>query len=205
MLAAFAVSIEDMPKSSDTSRGWEMGIKDIMNRVNEQPARATETTQATPPGPQHAAPVRPARTVGPSTCIDASTELQGTLRCRETLRIDGRVDGAVHCDKNVIIGEEATVLAAIEASEVTVSGEVKGDITADRKITLAGTARVIGDLCTPGIVIEEGAKLEGRIMIGSDAIPEVKSQTERRSQPNPASASSGSKSVPKASPPPPSS
>ena len=96
-----------------------MGIKDIMNRGNEQPAGATVTTQATPPGPQHTAPVRPARTVGPSTCIDAGTELQGTLRCRETLRIDGRVDGAVHCDKNVIIGEEATVLKSVSLAQHT--------------------------------------------------------------------------------------
>ncbi len=185
-----------------------MGIKDIISRGNEQLAGAKGATQAPSRAPQQAPavdPARPARTVGPSTCIDASTELIGTLRCRETLRVDGRIEGEVHCNKNVIIGEGATVLAAIDASEVTISGEVKGDVTADRKITLGGTARVIGDLCTPGIVIEEGAKLEGRIMIGSDAVPEVKSETQRRIETKPASASSGSKPVPKAPPPPPSS
>ena len=46
---------------------------------------------------------------------------------------------------------------------------VEGDIAARRKITLERTAVVIGDLTTPGIVIEEGAKLKGRIVIGSDA------------------------------------
>ena len=48
------------------------------------------------------------------------------------------------------------------------SGEVRGDITARRKITLQKTARVKGNLCTPGIVIEEGARLRGRIVIGSE-------------------------------------
>ena len=58
--------------------------------------------------------------------------------------------------------------AMIEAESVVISGEVKGDITARRKITLGKAARVTGDLRTPGIVIEEGAKLEGRIVIGPD-------------------------------------
>ena len=56
--------------------------------------------------------------------------------------------------------------ASIEGDIVVIAGEVKGDIKARRKITLESTARVTGDLTTPGIVIQEGARLEGRIMIG---------------------------------------
>ena len=114
---------------------------------------------------------RPPRTVAPSTSIDAKSELKGTLRCKETLRIDGRVKGEVTCDKTVIVGEGGRVHASIVADTVEVSGEVKGDITASCKITLDRTARVTGDLATPGIVIEEGAKLEGRIVIGVDQKP----------------------------------
>ena len=114
---------------------------------------------------------RPPRTVAPSTSIDATSELEGTLRCKETLRIDGRVKGDVVCDKTVLIGEGAKVHASIVADTVQVSGEVRGNITARCKITLDRTARVTGDLATPGIVIEEGAKLEGRIVIGSDEKP----------------------------------
>ena len=156
-----------------------MALKDIMNRGTDQPTTAATPTQAPAPASRPAA-----RTVAPSTCIDASTELEGTLRCRETLRVDGRVNGEVHCEKNVIIGEGATVRAAIEADEVAISGEVKGDIMARRKITLDRTARVVGDLCTPGIVIEEGAKLEGRIMIGSETAPAAKAEgkTEAKSE-----------------------
>ncbi len=175
-----------------------MALKDIMNRGNDQPTAATTPA----PAPTVAA-ARPTRTVAPSTCIDASTELEGTLRCRETLRVDGRVNGEVHCEKNVIIGEGATVRAAIEADEVAISGEVKGDITARRKITLDRTARVVGDLCTPGIVIEEGAKLEGRIMIGSEAAPPAKAQADKseskaESKPEPKAAASGNRPAQKA-------
>ena len=61
-----------------------------------------------------------------------------------------------------------------------IAGEVKGDIEAKRKITLEGTARVTGDLATPGIVIEEGAKLEGRIVIGGEEQPAPKKQPASR-------------------------
>jgi cytoskeletal protein CcmA (bactofilin family) len=111
------------------------------------------------------------RTVSPSTSVDATTEFEGTLRCKETLRIDGRIKGEVECEKAVLVGEGARVHANIAAHEVLVAGTIKGDITARCKITLEKTAVVTGDLITPGIVIEEGAKVKGRIVIGSDPAP----------------------------------
>ena len=168
-----------------------MAFKDLMGGREE-------TIEARPsPAP----PVqRPARTVAPATCIDATSELKGTLRCRETLRIDGRIEGELHCEKNVIVGQGASIRAAIDAAEVTIAGEVKGDITASRKITLEATARVIGDLCTPGIVIEEGAKLEGRIMIGA----EEKAEAQPAGQPAPGAQAKAPASSQAKTPPPPS-
>jgi len=127
---------------------------------------------ASAPRPVVAAQAAP-RTVAPSTSVDATSELQGKLRCKQTLRIDGRIEGEVECEKTVLVGEGAQVYASVEAEEVQVSGRVEGNIIARRKITLERTAVVIGDLTTPGIVIEEGAKLKGRIVIGSDDEVEV--------------------------------
>jgi cytoskeletal protein CcmA (bactofilin family) len=121
---------------------------------------APRLTMTQAPGP---------RSVAPSTSVDATTELEGTLRCSETLRVDGRIVGEIECEKAVLIGQGGRVHAGIEADEVSVAGIVEGDITARRKVTLERTAVVVGDLTTPGIVIEEGAKLKGRILIGSDA------------------------------------
>ena len=120
------------------------------------------------------------RTVAPSTSIDATTQLSGKLRCEDTIRIDGRVKGEIRCEKTVFVGQAASVEATIQADSVAISGEVKGDIIAKRKITLESTARVTGDLATPGIVIEEGAKLEGRIVIGAEQRPAAQKQPEAR-------------------------
>jgi cytoskeletal protein CcmA (bactofilin family) len=135
-------------------------------------AKGIETAEemARPPLPASPAP----RTVSPSTSVDASSELEGKLRCKQTLRIDGCIKGEIECEKAVLVGECAKVYASIAADEVQIAGLVEGDIAARRKIVLERTAIVIGDLTTPGIVIEEGAKLKGRIVIGSDAEPSPK-------------------------------
>jgi len=140
-----------------------MAIKRFTARGQRSLETATQPTEPVLP----AAPAM--RTVAPSTSIDASTEFEGRLRCAQTLRIDGRIKGEVECEKSVLVGEGARLHANIAAEEVRISGVVEGDIAARRKITLDRTAVVVGDLTTPGIVIEEGAKLKGRIVIGSDA------------------------------------
>jgi cytoskeletal protein CcmA (bactofilin family) len=122
------------------------------------------------------------RVVSPSTSIDAFSEFEGKLRCKESLRVDGNVQGEIDCEKMVLVGEGARVCASIGADEVQISGVVEGDIAARRKITLTRTAVVVGDLTTPGIVIEEGAKLKGRIVIGSDEDPAADSESAREAK-----------------------
>lgn len=149
-----------------------MALKNLMG-MSEKPSMSEgeSTPRVTIPAP---------RSVAPTTSIDATTELAGKLRCEDTIRIDGRVKGEVCCEKTVIVGQAASVEATIQADTVVISGEVKGDISAKRKITLESTARVTGDLATPGIVIEEGAKLEGRIVIGAEEQPAAQKQPQAR-------------------------
>lgn len=103
---------------------------------------------------------------GAQTFLDEGCELVGQLRFRDPVRIDGRVEGEIHSESDVLIGQPGAVEASIRAGSVEVHGSVEGEIVADRKITLHKTARVIGDLQTAGIVIEEGASFRGCIVIG---------------------------------------
>jgi cytoskeletal protein CcmA (bactofilin family) len=128
-----------------------------------------KTANETPVPEVLVAPVDP--TPPTTTFIDASTHIQGTLRCEETLHIDGHLSGELACEKTVVVREGAQIHADIAADAVQITGEVNGNISARRKITLNRMARVKGDLVTPGIVIEEGAQLEGRIVIGSEKEP----------------------------------
>jgi cytoskeletal protein CcmA (bactofilin family) len=139
-----------------------MTLKGFMARV-ERGDEMVEEAALVPTAP---AP----RTVSASTGVDAASEFEGRLRCA-SLRVDGCIRGEVECEKAVLVGAAARIFANITADEVQIGGTVQGNITARRKITLQRTAVVIGDLTTPGIVIEEGAKLKGRIVIGSEEEP----------------------------------
>ena len=105
------------------------------------------------------------------------------------LRGDQKIKAALDRVANITayradtLAELAKVEASIQADSILISGEVKGNIVAKRKITLNRTARLTGDLSTPGIVIEEGAKLEGQIVIGGDAPAAEKKQATARQAP----------------------
>jgi cytoskeletal protein CcmA (bactofilin family) len=119
-----------------------MSIKDFMTRAERGLETAAEASMPTSlPAP---------RMVASSTSVDESSELEGRLRSKQTLRIDGRVKGEVECEKAVLVGESAKVFASIAADEVQIAGVVEGNIAARRKITLQRTAVVKGDLTTPG-------------------------------------------------------
>ena len=106
--------------------------------------------------------------VSPSTFIEQGCEITGEMRFRESVRIEGRAEGEIRAGGVVIVGEPAEIQASIRAEAVIVHGTVDGDSRARRKITLLKTARVVGELQTAGIVIEEGARFKGCIVIGAE-------------------------------------
>ncbi len=111
------------------------------------------------------------------TYIDESCVLSGQLRFKDTVRIDGRVEGEIEGLSGVIIGKTGRIRATIQSDTVVVQGTVKGDIFARSKITLHDTARVVGDLRSARIIIEEGAQFTGRIAIGSQTSGESAKDT----------------------------
>jgi len=126
------------------------------------------------PAAKPEAPRTPIDGTPDSTFLDEGCELSGRLSFRESVRIDGRVEGEIECKKTVVVGEAGRIQAQLSSDSVVVYGEVDGDIHARRKITLHKSARVSGDMSTAGIVIEEGARVEGRILIGAEeAAPPV--------------------------------
>ena len=135
------------------------------------------------------------RAVHPVTRIDESSKLTGKLHCKGPVRLEGHVKGEIRSEQEVTVADGAMVEAVIQAECVQIAGEVVGDIIATKKITLERTARVTGDLRTPGIVIEEGAKLEGRIDIGAEHKAE-KSGAEAKPKDKEKSAQNGSSRKP---------
>lgn len=96
-----------------------------------------------------------------STIIGKDSVFTGDMEVKGTLRIDGRIKGRIICDETVSIGATGDVEAEIDAKMVIVAGTVVGNIRTSEKIEMQAKAKVLGDVSTKNIVIEQGAIFHG--------------------------------------------
>ncbi len=102
---------------------------------------------------------------GLTAFIDQGSEFEGKLSFRDTVRIDGRFHGEITSENTLIVGESGEIDAEIRSNTVVVSGSVNGNIIAGAKVVLHKTARVVGDILTPSLMVEEGATIDGKIVM----------------------------------------
>jgi cytoskeletal protein CcmA (bactofilin family) len=96
--------------------------------------------------------------------VGHGTSLQGDTNFQMLLRVDGHLQGTITSDSGtLLVGTTGQVDANVAVAAANVNGTVNGDILATEKIHLGRTARVVGNIQTPKIVIEEGAVIEGGI------------------------------------------
>jgi cytoskeletal protein CcmA (bactofilin family) len=100
------------------------------------------------------------------TVIGQAMVITGQVWSREDLQVEGEVDGSLELpDFRLTVGPKGKVGAGAIAREVEVLGTVTGDVEASKKVTIRRGGRLVGDLRTPGIVIEDGAYFKGKIEI----------------------------------------
>jgi cytoskeletal protein CcmA (bactofilin family) len=94
--------------------------------------------------------------------VGNGTVLTGETNFQAMLRVDGHLTGRVSSESGtLIVGSTGRVDANILVAAAMINGTVNGDIVASEKVELGRTARVIGNIQSPRLVIEDGAILEG--------------------------------------------
>ncbi len=101
--------------------------------------------------------------------LDAGSKISGKLSFDGPTRIDGQVDGEITGKDSLMIGESAVVTAQIRAAAIIVAGKVSGDIIATQRIEIRPSAKVIGNLTAPVLVVHEGALFEGHCSMQPEA------------------------------------
>ena len=108
-----------------------------------------------------------------SASIGKSVMVKGQIFSREDLVIDGEVEGTVELQEHrLTVGPNGKVSAAVKAREIVIVGTIHGNVDASDKIEIKKDAKLVGDIKTARIVIEDGAYFKGSIDITK---PEVKS------------------------------
>jgi len=102
---------------------------------------------------------------GPAV-IGKSVMIKGQIFSREDLTIDGEIDGSVELNEHrLTIGPHGKLQAGVKAREVVVLGVVHGNVEASEKVDIRKDAKLVGDIKTARIVIEDGAYFKGSIDI----------------------------------------
>ncbi len=98
--------------------------------------------------------------------IGSSMVIRGEIDSAQDLYLDGQVSGILNVPNNrLTIGPNGKAEAGAKAREIVVMGSVNGDIEAIDKVTIKKGGRMIGDIRTAGIVIDDGAFFKGAVDI----------------------------------------
>ena len=115
------------------------------------------------PAAPAAAPTSMAGLVG---YLYKGSRVTGQLTFQGPARIDGIVDGEVHCQGILTVGEGAELKAKITGHIVVIRGKVEGNVTAKERIELLAPARLIGNIDAPRLIIAEGVVFDGDCSMG---------------------------------------
>jgi len=96
------------------------------------------------------------------TFLGKEASFKGELSFKGTLCIDGKFEGRINTSDTLIISQDGVIEADIQAGTVICEGLVKGNIIASTKVELRPNSNVIGDIQSPALTIEVGAKLDGK-------------------------------------------
>src|SRR6267378_1722820 len=82
--------------------------------------------------------------------------LEGKLTYEGHVHVDGHAEGELHVTGNIDVASSAKVKAHLEATNVTIKGDVEGALMARDKLILGKNANLSGDITVRRLQIEDG-------------------------------------------------
>jgi cytoskeletal protein CcmA (bactofilin family) len=93
--------------------------------------------------------------------IGERTHFEGTLKSEGAVRLMGSVQGEIQSAGTIIVEEKAHVTARLTAAQVTIAGQVDGQIYCEGRVEIRPTGRVIGEISAGALIVQEGAYFDG--------------------------------------------
>jgi cytoskeletal protein CcmA (bactofilin family) len=110
------------------------------------------------------------------TLIGKSARVQGDVEFQGGLHLDGHIAGGVRADgsseSTLSVSQTGTIEGPVQAANVLLSGQVRGDIHARGRVVLGATARVEGNVYYGVIEMTLGAQILGKLVrLAPEAAP----------------------------------
>ena len=108
-------------------------------------------------------------TSGGKTIIGQHIAIEGSIRGKENLLIEGALKGSIDlAEHQVTVGPKGQVEAEIHAKDVTISGRMVGNIIAIGSVRMTKEAEFKGEVKAKRISVEDGAFIKAVIELERD-------------------------------------
>ena len=95
--------------------------------------------------------------------LGPDAEVTGKLSFTDPTRLEGKLKGELKGSALIVVGSNAVVEATVDADRLVVLGKVHGNVTSKAGLEIRAGGRVVGDVDTGNLVVDEGGVLEGRV------------------------------------------
>jgi len=110
------------------------------------------------------------------TNLTSDTNVKGTIKFGQTMKIDGNFEGELITDNgDLVVGKTGNVKANVKVRSAVVEGRLDGNIKASDKVELKQNAHLVGDLQAKTLVMEKGVVFVGKCNISPEGT-KIKSQ-----------------------------
>ena len=136
----------------------------------QKPAKSQIPSAKAPGAKAPKAKVSPAKVPsGPkeATYFGKNLKITGNVSGDGDLIILGKLEGEFDLKGKIQVAEPAEIIGSVKANDVTVKGNIKGNIAAVQKVHLDPTARVNGQISSPKLSVMEGARFDGEVKMSA--------------------------------------
>jgi len=113
--------------------------------------------------------------------INSDTVIEGSIKAKGNLRIDGKLTGTLECQGRVVIGASGSVDGEIRCENAEIEGSINANIIVSELLSLKATAKVQGDIVTKKLAIEPGASFSGSCSMGG-VVKDISSNAGKQQQ-----------------------
>lgn len=99
--------------------------------------------------------------------LGQGTVLNGDLSTEGDIRIDGKIIGNVTSKAKTVVGATGVIQGNVYCQNAYIDGTVNGNIEVAELLILSKTANVTGDIKIKKLVVEEGARFNGKCSMGT--------------------------------------
>ncbi len=104
-----------------------------------------------------------------NTIIGKNSCFKGVFSLKGALKVEGCYEGENLSVESIFVTASGKVKSNIKANTVVAEGIIIGNIEAKNRVMLMPTSRILGEIKTPELIIQNGAILEGLCVIAPTA------------------------------------